>query len=591
MASLKSRLLGAGALAGALAFALVAAPEAAAAGLDDEVLVEFHFKPVPNLQIAIWLEDADGKFVDHVYITQATGKLGIGNRPGRWDFVSSWRAPYGPRVSVLPIWAHRHGKAYPKITFFDDDPADLESLGWHENSSSPEGYFCRPLTPDENATISVDTMTCPSPQVFQSDKGKFVPGETSPYPPRNDLIMFEDGDDSEDAKKLAELNDLDAFTAATPVGDQAEFTTALLPADVVARGPLTAYIEASLEHDENSSFDFDRKADHYVDPRLPGYGVEYLGQPSVVYKVTFDPTKAAFNGTSAYAGYSDWNGASGELHPPDATISGANGSGADRLKLYTLNGETFRFGVYSHGAGSGTGSGTSTDSDSDTDSDSGGTDGTDSGGSDTGWSSCTPRTLPQVTDFTLEGVSFDKVKATFTIPADAVGAGDPELSRIRIFYINGDMPIDETNIGSAIERSFPADLAIPGEPTSIEIDQLWGNYTYHFAVLYEDRCASRSPLVTDDITTESQKFQQVDGFCFLATAAYGAPWIAEVGALRHFRDAFLKISPTGRDLVRFYYTYSPPLADVIQREPVMRGMVRAVVQPIADIASLSATPG
>ncbi|HFE43947.1 MAG TPA: hypothetical protein ENJ18_00435, partial [Nannocystis exedens] len=135
---------------------LLFAPSPALA--EDEALIEFHFKPVANLQIAIWLEDAEGNFVDHVYVTQATGKLGIGNRPGRWDFVSSWRAPYGPRVSVLPIWAHRQPTEYPKIVFFDDDPADQESLGWHENSSSPESYFCRPLTASENEVISVDTM-------------------------------------------------------------------------------------------------------------------------------------------------------------------------------------------------------------------------------------------------------------------------------------------------------------------------------------------------------------------------------------------------------------------------------------------------
>lgn len=598
LASLKSNLCGpAGAVASLLAVAMFLAPGTVRAL--DEALVEFHFKPVPNLQIAIWLEDADGSFVDHVYITQATGKLGIGNRPGRWDFVSSWRAPYGPRISVLPIWANRQPTQYPKVVFYDDDPADQESLGWHENSSSPESYFCRPLTASEHETISVDSMTCPSPQVFQSDKGYFLPGETSPYPPRNDLIEFEPIHDSPDTQNFSSVNKLDAYTAATPTGDAPEFTTIHVPADIAEKGPLTAYIEVNLEHDENANYDFDRKKDHYVDSRLPGYGIEYLGQPSVVYRVTFDASKPGFNGTSSFAGYSDWNGASGELHPPDNTISSAQGSGTDRLKEYTLNGETFRFGVYSHGVPGGSGSGTDSDgTDSDgTDSDgtdgTGGTDsdGTDSG--DTGWSTCTKRELPPITDFNIEGESFDRVKAHFTIPKDAVDSSGNgmDLSRIRIFHINGDLPVDEENLGAAFETAVNADIAIPGERTTVEIDQLWGNYTYHFGILYEDRCANRSVLSASNITTEAQEFQQVEGFCFLATAAYGAPWIAEVGALRYFRDAFLKVSPTGRDLVRFYYTYSPPLADVIQREPVMRGMVRAMVQPIADVARLSATPG
>ncbi|MEZ4380639.1 MAG: CFI-box-CTERM domain-containing protein [Nannocystaceae bacterium] len=575
-----------------IAAAALAPADAQAA---DEALVEFHFKPVPNLQIAIWLEDADGNFVDHVYVTQATGKLGIGNRPGRWDFVSSWRAPYGPRVSVLPIWAHRQPTEYPKIVFYDDDPADQESLGWHENSSSPESYFCRPLTASEHETISVDTMTCPSPQVFQSDKGYFAPGESSRYPPRNDLIEFEAIHDSPDAPKFSDLNKLDAYTAATPAGDAPEFTTALLPQSALDRGPLTAYIEVNLERDENTKWDFDRDKDHFVDTRLPGYGIEYLGQPSVLYKVTFEPRKAGFQGTSAYAGYGEWNGASGAVNAPDGTINTAQGSGADRLKEYTLNGETFRFGVYSHGADAGgTTDSDGTDSDG-TDSDSSGTD-SDTGddSSDTGWSSCTQRELPPIKDFNVEGVAFDEVRAHFTIPEEAIdlGGDNMDLSRVRVYYLNGDMALDESNLGAAIETTFSAaDLDPPGTRTSVDIDQLWGNYTYQFAIRYEDRCANKSPLVAASITTETQQFQQVEGFCFLATAAYGAPWIAEVGALRYFRDAFLKISPTGRDLVRFYYTYSPPLARVIQREPVMRGMVRAVVQPIADVARLSATPG
>ncbi len=119
------RLAGAATLAAA---ACLCAGDVRAA--DPDFLVELHFKPVPNLQIAIWLEDQAGKWVQDVMVTQATGKLGIGNRPGLWNFVSSWRAPYGPRPSVLPVWAHRRGQTYPQIVFYDDDPADQESLGW-----------------------------------------------------------------------------------------------------------------------------------------------------------------------------------------------------------------------------------------------------------------------------------------------------------------------------------------------------------------------------------------------------------------------------------------------------------------------------
>ncbi len=77
---------------------------------EGDLLVEVHFKPVPNVQIAIWLADQAGKWVQDILVTQAVGKLGIGNRPGLWNFLSSWRAPYGPRPSCCrsgPIAAAR----------------------------------------------------------------------------------------------------------------------------------------------------------------------------------------------------------------------------------------------------------------------------------------------------------------------------------------------------------------------------------------------------------------------------------------------------------------------------------------------------
>jgi hypothetical protein len=581
---LATRLAGVGALA---LLAGLCAGQARAAG--EDLLVEVHFKPVPNAQIAIWLEDQSGKWVQDILVTQAVGKLGIGNRPGLWNFLSSWRAPYGPRPSALPIWAHRRGKTYPKLVFFDDNPADKESLGYHESTSSAETYFCRPLTPAEHEVISVDTMTCPSPAVFQTDKGVFDPKATSPYPPRNDLLTFEAKQDSPDAMMFAALNDLDAVTAATPPGDAPEHATAVVSGAVDV--PLTAWIEISLEHDENPSYDYDRAKDHYIDPRLSSYGVEYLGQPSVVYKLPFDPRAQGFIGTSSYAGYGDWNGATGTIHPPDATISTTKGSGADRLRQYTLNGETFRFGVYSYGSGvvpPDPDTGDTMDPDTGTaetvDPDTGDT-GDTTGGGNGGWGLCKPHPLPPVADLTLEGLSFDKVRVTYTLPSQA----DPDfmLSRVRVHLLNGEMPLTPERLASAQLPAFQVvEAAAPGGKGVLDVDQLWGNFTYQIGVTYQDKCGNTSGLAAAAITTEAQKFQQVEGFCFLATAAYGGAWVGQVQALRWFRDAYLKTSPVGRDLVRFYYTYSPPLARVVAHQPVLRGMVRVVVQPIADMARL-----
>ena len=531
------------------------------------MLVELHFKPVPKAQIAVWIEDADGNFVQDVMVTQATGSLGIGNRPGRWDFLSSWRFPYGPRTGVLPVWGHARGRTYPQLTFHDDDPADQESLGWHENTSSPEPYFCRPLSEAENDTISTDTMTCPSPATFQSDKGKFVPGATTIYPPRNDLTEYEEGHDHPDAYTLSEVNDLDAITSATPMGDRPELVTTVIPASLVGQGPLVAKIEINLEHDENPDWDFSRSGDHYVDPRLENYGVEYLGQPSVVYAVTFDPEQAAFAGTDAYAGYGELDGTSGQLYPPDASISTDGGSGADRLLLYTLNGETFRFGVYSHGPGTG-----QTPPD------------------DGGWGACSIAALPDPQDLELEAIDFDTVRVHFTVPPldETDGVRD-----VTLYYRVGDTPLTTANAASAVQKVPPPELCsgdiVPGERAWCDLTELFGNYDYQIGLAYEDECGNVSNVVGDSIRTPAQQFAQVEGLCFVATAAWGAPWAGRVQALRWFRDLYLESNAIGMAFVGFYYYASPPLARAIAAHPLLRAVARVVLAPLTDIARV-ATP-
>src|SRR5262245_45585998 len=142
-------------------------------------------------QAAIWIEStasanrmppADrGSWLADVFVTKRTATNGIGNRPGDGHFVSSPRFPYGNRDFVLPIWAFARGRSYPLLVMQDGEDG---SFGFHEASSSPEDFFCRPLTRSE----IVDALTCPTP-IFNSDKGRFDPGgRTSLYPPRADVM-------------------------------------------------------------------------------------------------------------------------------------------------------------------------------------------------------------------------------------------------------------------------------------------------------------------------------------------------------------------------------------------------------------------
>jgi hypothetical protein len=131
-------------------------------------VVDVDFTPSDDLQLVVWLEQADGTFVDTLFITDKTGRRGLGNRPGRMDFNSAWAWPYGRRVNTFPIWSHRHGQTWPMVIFQNDDGTHLNesALSHSPSQSSVEGFYCRPLREGE---AGWDTQTCAS--VAFTDKG------------------------------------------------------------------------------------------------------------------------------------------------------------------------------------------------------------------------------------------------------------------------------------------------------------------------------------------------------------------------------------------------------------------------------------
>jgi hypothetical protein len=74
------------------------------------------------------------------------------------------------------------------------------------------------------------------------------------------------------------------------------------------------------------------------------------------------------------------------------------------------------------------------------------------------------------------------------------------------------------------------------------------------------------------------------GGCFIATAAYGADWYAEVQTLRDFRDAYLLRNNAGRWFVARYYESSPAVADYIRAHPIVKPIVRALLTPLVVVA-------
>jgi len=66
-----------------------------------------------SCQIAIWLVNEKGEFVDTVYVTRKIAKKGLGNRGGELDDRLG-----GSRLSVLPVWAHQKGIDYGGGNFY-----------------------------------------------------------------------------------------------------------------------------------------------------------------------------------------------------------------------------------------------------------------------------------------------------------------------------------------------------------------------------------------------------------------------------------------------------------------------------------------
>lgn len=99
---------------------------------------------------------------------------------------------------------------------------------------------------------------------------------------------------------------------------------------------------------------------------------------------------------------------------------------------------------------------------------------------------------------------------------------------------------------------------------------------------------ARAYAVVNGITYYGNQISfRTEDSCFVATAAYGSIFHPAVQLLRDFRDRFMIDNPAGRALVRLYYHYSPPVADMIRNSAVLRPMTRTLLMPIIGSAWLT----
>lgn len=80
--------------------------------------------------------------------------------------------------------------------------------------------------------------------------------------------------------------------------------------------------------------------------------------------------------------------------------------------------------------------------------------------------------------------------------------------------------------------------------------------------------------------------------CIIATAAYNSPLAQEVAYMRHVRDDLIGSNQVGRQIVNgwnvFYYSWSPPLANLIATYGILRPVFQAYLIPLIGIIHITA---
>jgi hypothetical protein len=503
--------------------------------------------PEIDPQVVAWIEKPSGEYVQTIYITQQTGRYGIGNRPGRFDFNSGPHWPYGRRITVFPVWSNRHGVVFPQVGYQN---ADDNNLSHPFNESSRETHYCRPLQKTE---AQWDANSCASS--IYTDKGVFGTG-TSGYPPRSDVSRVA-GMDSASVDRYRTMNQFDAVSQATPLLGNAAQISWPIPSDL-PMGDYVLFMEVSLEQDFNDTYN----AARYPSPKaleIPWseYGLPYRGQPSVIYKVPFTISDTeTIATTDTYVGYGDPGldaGADGKtpayyvpdgrLRPPDATITtGVPNTGASRLLMTSRNGQTFRVRVDARPEPDYIAPGA-------------------------------PGAIA-VTEATSRDAAL-----SFVAPGDDGVLGTVKGYEVR--YRVGQTPITEADFDSANEIKFEVVIAPAGAQQQLLVKDLLPETDYTVAVRAFDDCHNISAITSATFTTAARKIGEVDA-CFIATAAYGSLLANDVEMLRRFRDNLLKHSVLGELAVETYYTFGPPVAGIVGESDLLREAARDALTPIVS---------
>lgn len=163
---------------------------------------------------------------------------------------------------------------------------------------------------------------------------------------------------------------------------------------------------------------------------------------------------------------------------------------------------------------------------------------------------------------------------------------DSDVFKATVYYQKDDGASD----ADCRNWSNPSSASYNGNKTSgeVEIKGLENGVKYQYCVVVVDDLGNTSeptPVATFGAVDECDFWECAPeelgngGFCFVATAAYGAD-DPVLETLRRFRDTVLMKSNPGRWFIYTYYRLSPPLAKLIALHPVLRLTTRILLTPV-----------
>jgi hypothetical protein len=167
--------------------------------------------------------------------------------------------------------------------------------------------------------------------------------------------------------------------------------------------------------------------------------------------------------------------------------------------------------------------------------------------------------------FTVRLLSEPSADVTLSVSSSNLSIGTVDTSSLTFSFKN--WPVDQTVTVTSLVSSSQTYSIILGESSSSDVD-------------YD----GLNPM--DVTVTNGGNDSGGDGDCFIATAAYGSPLVSQLKILSKFRDNFLLTNRIGKRFVRFYYNYSPPMADFIEKHDSLRMMVRLCLIPVVGASWL-----